>query len=82
MSLVVDLDPKTEEALKKKAAVKGTPVDSYVKRLIEQDVAFQAIEERLEPVRRQFEESRMTEEELDELMFGVLAKVRSEKRVK
>jgi signal recognition particle GTPase len=81
MSLVVDLDPKTEEALKKKAAVKGTAVDTYVKALIEQDVAFQAIEQRLEPVRQQFEESKMTEDELDEFMFGVLAKVRAEKRV-
>ena len=81
MSLVVDLDPKVEEALKKKAAGKGTPVDSYIKSLIEQDVAFQTIEEQLEPVRRQFEESKMTEEELDEFMFGVLAKVRAEKRV-
>jgi hypothetical protein len=82
MSLVVDLDPKVEEALKKKAAVKGTPVDTYVKSLIEQDVAFQTIEQRLEPVRRQFEATKMTEEELDEFMFGVLAKVRAEKRVK
>ena len=74
MSLVVDLDPKTEEALKKKAAVKGTPVDSYVKRLIEQDVA-PSYEEVMSPVWEDFEESGMTEDEFGDFVESLREKV-------
>jgi hypothetical protein len=74
MSLVVDLDPRTEEALKKKAAVKGTPVDSYVKGLIEADVTL-SYEEVMAPVWKDFEDSDMSEDEFDGFVESLRDKV-------
>lgn len=80
MTVVLDLNPKTEELLRKAVKARGVEVSGYLESLIEKDAAFLSIEERLEPARKSFEESGMTEDELDEFMNGVLAKVRAEKR--
>lgn len=67
MTVVLELDPKIEDALKKKALKTGSPVDAYVKNLIERDVE-QTYEDVMAPLWREFEESGMTEEELDTLV--------------
>jgi hypothetical protein len=81
MSLVVDLDPKVEEALRKKASAQGTSFDDYVSGVLNKHVAQgPTIDEILEPVRREFEKSGMTEDQLDEFLNGVRQKVHEEKR--
>ncbi len=82
MTVVLELKPKTEELLQKAIKVRGVEPSGYIESLIERDAAFLSVEERLEPVRRSFEESRITEDELDEFMNGVLKKVRAERKPK
>lgn len=76
MSLVLDLDPKVEEALKKRAAIQGTPVDSYVRKLIERDLSY---EEVMTPVWKDFENSEMTEDEFGGFVESLREKVFQEK---
>lgn len=69
MSLVVELKPEVEEALKKKAAAKGSAVDTYVRQLIEKDIGpGPTYEEVMAPLWKDFEESGMTDDELNELI--------------
>ncbi len=68
MSVVLELEPKVEEALKKKAVSKGLTFQDYVTDLISKDIL---IDELLAPVRKQFEESQMTEEELDDFFNDI-----------
>ena len=76
MSLVVDLDPKVEEALKRRAAIQGTPVDSYVRNLIERDLSY---EEVMAPVWKDFDDSGMTEDEFGGFVESLREKVWQEK---
>ena len=80
MSLIVDLDPKVEEALRKKASAQGTSFDAYVSSVLDKHVAQgPTIDEILEPVRQEFEKSGMTEDELDEFFYDLRQKVYDEK---
>ena len=78
MSVIVHLDPKVEEALKKKAAVKGTPVDTYVRGLIEKDVN-PSYEEVMAPLWNDFEDTGMTEDEFGGFIESLREKVWQEK---
>lgn len=61
-------------SLKSQAAQQGLSIEDYVKELIENDISIAAmartktIDEVLAPVQRQFRESGMTEQELDDLV--------------
>ena len=66
MTVVLELKPETEEALQKKAKAKGFEVNVYVENLIEKDIhEGKTIDEILAPVRQEFDESGMSEDELD-----------------
>lgn len=79
MPVVLDLKPKTEEMLRKAVRIRGIETNDYIESLIERDAGFLSMEERLAPMRKQFEESRMTEEELDEFFDEVRQKAFEER---
>lgn len=66
MSIQVELKPEVEAMLQKRALDRGCDVARYVERLIEKDVlAAQSFDEILAPIRQGFQESGMSEDELD-----------------
>jgi hypothetical protein len=68
MSIQVELKPEVEAMLQKRAFDRGCDVAGYVERLIEKDVlAAQSFDEILAPIRQGFQESGMSEDELDAL---------------
>jgi hypothetical protein len=68
MSIQVELKPEVEVMLQKRALDRGCDVAGYVERLIEKDVlAAQSFDEILAPIRQGFQESGMSEDELDTL---------------
>ena len=55
MTVVLDLEPELEEALKKEAAAKGSPVTNYLKSLIQMHVNLgPTYEEIMAPVWKNF----------------------------
>lgn len=76
MSVVLDLKPEVEAALAVRASDKGLSVSSYVSEMLSRQVD---LDIRLAPVRKAFEESGMTEDELDEFMNGVRKKAFEER---
>ena len=83
MTLTLELKPETEEAVRERFGDNGFRLNLYVESLIHRDIdRTKLLDERLKPVRDQFEKSGMTEDELDEFMNGVLKKVRAERREK
>lgn len=81
MTVVLELKPETEEALQKKAKAKGFEVNVYLENLIEKDIhEGKTIDEILAPVRQEFDESGMSEDELDEFLNGVREKVWQDKQ--
>jgi len=71
MSVVLDLKPEVEAALAQRAIGRGLSLNNYVSEMVSRQVN---LDLRLAPVRKQFEESGMTENELDEFMNGVRKK--------
>lgn len=83
MSVVVELNPDVEVALKKKAHAKGSRLDEYVAGVLKAHVDLgPSYEEVMAPLWRDFEESGMTEDELDEFMNEIRDEVWQEKRAK
>lgn len=81
MTVVLELKPEVEEALQKKADAKGSALSSYVEELIQKDVDLgPTLDEILAPVRKQFDDSGMTEKELDDFMNGVREKAFRERQ--
>jgi hypothetical protein len=73
MTITIDLKPDEERWLFERAARNGEDVGSYIQRLIAREIQAPAttLDEVLAPVRRQFEESGMTDEELATLVEEV-----------
>ena len=81
MTVVLELKPEIEDALQKKANAKGFPVSVYVEELIQKDVDHgPTLDELLAPVRKQFDDSGMTEDELNEFVDDLREKVWQEKQ--
>lgn len=69
MSVVVELNPEVEEALKKKADAQGSKLDEYVAGVLKNHIDLgPTYEEIMSPLWKDFEESGMTEEELNQLI--------------
>lgn len=82
MTVVLELKPEVEKALQKKAEAKGSPMNAYVEELIQKDVDLgPTLDEILAPVRTQFDDSGMTEEELDNFLNGVREKAFRERQL-
>ncbi|MGI8670531.1 MAG: hypothetical protein ACR2J3_11930 [Aridibacter sp.] len=81
MTVVIELKPETEEALQKKAKANGFEVNVYLEKLIEKDIRQEkTIDEILAPVRQEFEESGMSEDELNVFLNDLREKVWQEKQ--
>lgn len=69
MDITISISPDIKDKLQQRASESGQDVQAYVERLIEKALSGPpSIDELLAPVRKQFEESGMTEEELDGLI--------------
>ena len=80
MSVLVDLEPEVEELLKKKAAARGSQLDEYAARVLRKHAVLDRnYEEVMSPLWKAFEETRMTEEELNELIDREKKAIREER---
>lgn len=81
MTVVIKLKPETEEALQKKAKANGFEVNVYLEKLIEKDIEQKkSIDEMFAPVHKEFEESGMSEDELNVFLNDLREKVWQEKQ--
>ena len=83
MSLTITLKPETEAKLKSKASAQGFEVADYVENLIEKDIdPRKTLDEIFAPVRKEFEESGMTEDEFDKLIYQARREVYADKKAR
>ncbi len=76
MTITIDLPPDVEASIKTQAAKDGLPLEDYVKSLVQEGtqrrdridlLAEKSFDEILAPIRRNFEDSGMSDEALDDL---------------
>ena len=80
---VTGLRAETLEAIGRKAQLAGKTIGDYVRDVIETEVASdQTFAQILEPIRRSFDESGMTEAELDDLIDVAREEVWQARRAK
>lgn len=83
MILTIELKPETEAKLKNRAVALGFDVDNYVENIIEKELNKpKTLDEIFAPVREEFEESGMTEIELDDLIYQARREVFAEKKAR
>jgi hypothetical protein len=68
MTITIDLPLEIETALQKKASADGTDIQSYILATLKTSALKPSLDEILAPIRKNFAESGMTEEDLDELI--------------
>ena len=71
MTITITLRPEQERRLAARAARAGQDVDAYVHHLIARDLDAEGLDAILAPVRRHFEESGMTDDDLTALVEEV-----------
>ncbi|SRR5579883_2292167 len=71
MTITIDLRPEQERRLVERAARAGQDVAAYVRHLIDRDIDTESLDAILAPVRRNLEESGMTDDDLAALVEGV-----------
>jgi hypothetical protein len=64
MTLSIHLSPEDEARLREKAAAAGTDVDTFARQAIEEKLHSQSLTELLEPLRRQFADSGVSDDQL------------------
>lgn len=95
MTITLDLPPETERRLQERAAANGLTVELFIRQVLEREFVdtggtlaasvlerSRPLDEILEPVRREFEASGMTEEELVRFLDEVRDEARKERRVR
>ncbi|MEP7037320.1 MAG: hypothetical protein ABI891_03160 [Acidobacteriota bacterium] len=78
--LTIDLTPDVKTALEHKA--KGKDIKQYVQKIIQKQALRPTLEEALAPVRREFAESGMSEDDLDVFMNSVRDQAHQDKQSK
>ncbi len=68
MTVVLELEPEIEEALQKKATVDGKDIQNYIEDSLRKLALQPSLNEILAPIRKNFEDTGMSEEELDKLI--------------
>jgi hypothetical protein len=71
MTITINLSPDQQRRLTAKAAQAGRELSAYVQQLIDRDIDVESLDAILAPVRRNFEQSSMTDEELTTLVEEV-----------
>jgi hypothetical protein len=95
MAITLDFPPETERELRERAIANGQTVEGFIRELVEQEFVKAGgahtapmprpsnhLDEIREPVRREFEESGMTDEGLVQFLTEVRDEVRKEKRLR
>jgi hypothetical protein len=94
MTLTISLPPETERALRERAACAGQTVERYIQQLVEQELGGtsggprspgrspSSLAETLAPVREEFEQSGLTDEDLATLVEEVREKIWQEKQTR
>jgi hypothetical protein len=79
MTITIDLRPEQERRLAERAARAGQDVVAYVRHLIDRDIDPEHLDAILAPVRRNFEQSGMTDDDLATLVEEVREDIWQEK---
>ncbi len=82
MEIVISVQPKTASILAQKAAAKNQDIKEFIESIIETQAVKPSLDEILAPMRRDFAESGMTEDELDELIKAERRAMREERQAK
>ena len=77
MVLSLSISAEAEARLKAKAAAAGVDLESYVSTTLERFASRPSLDEVLRPLREEFDESGMSEEELTEFLEGVKHEARA-----
>ncbi|MBA2647201.1 MAG: hypothetical protein H0U81_10410 [Pyrinomonadaceae bacterium] len=68
MTVTIELKPEVETRVAEQAAARGVSVERYIEGVLESHALRPSLDEILAPVRLEFQESGMTEDELGELI--------------
>ena len=79
MTITISLSPEQEKRLAERAAQAGHEVVTYINLLIDRDLDAESLDAILAPVRRNFEQSGMTDEDLTALVEEVREDIWREK---
>src|SRR6476659_2995586 len=79
MTITISLSPEQEKRLAERAAQAGQEVAAYVYQLIDHDIQAESLDAILAPVRRNFEQSGMTDDDLAALVEEVREDIWREK---
>jgi hypothetical protein len=79
MTITISLSPQQERRLAERAAQAGQEIAAYVHQLIDRDIQAENLDAILAPVRRNFEQSGMTDEDLTALVEEVREDIWREK---
>ena len=87
MSITLNMTPESEQRLRRNAVSAGLSVESYIDQLLECDEidtpkSKRSFDEIVEPARKAFEESGMTDDDVKELAEEALREVRQERRAR
>jgi len=82
MTLSIDILPQTEARLRLQAEASGKDIRTYVSQLIEQSATKPSLDELLAPLRKQFEEAKVSDEELISDITAAQSEYRTEKQKK
>ena len=79
MTLTISIPPEVDARLRERAQVLGRDVAEYAADLIQQGISTASLDEVLDPVRRAFAESGMSDDDLAELLEQEKHAMRREK---
>ncbi|CAN5440885.1 hypothetical protein BH20ACI1_BH20ACI1_28390 [soil metagenome] len=82
MEIVISVQPKTASILAQKAAAKNQDIKEFIESIVETQAVKPSLDEILAPMRQDFAESGMTEDELDELIKNERRAMREERQAK
>ena len=82
MVLTVPINPETEARLREQARVAGKEITAYVSQLVEQAAAKPSLDELLAPLRQQFADSGVSDEQLIEQITAAQQAYRAERQKK
>jgi hypothetical protein len=82
MVLSLSISPETEAKLKAKADAAGLDINTYASKTLERVASRPSLEDVLKPLRTEFEQSGMSEDELTEFLEEVKHESRAEQRAR